>query len=633
MVSQLMVRSENNIISVLESRGAKRMQILAIYGMESLVYAVVTFIIGPFLGLLMVRIIGASNGFMEFVSRKALHIELDATVLLYALIVVLLFMVTVLVPVFMQSRTSIVEQKRKKSRSSTPLWQKIFLDILLLAVSIYALYRLKAQMAIQKETGLSGLETNLDFLLYLSSTLFIIGAGLFFLRIYPWLVRLVYFLGRRFWNPVLYASFHQISRSDGQEQFLMLFLILALSIGLFNANAARTINRNTEDIIRCETGADIVVQEYWQQYDQNGRPIMPADPMTSSLDPNTQGGAKIIKYNEPDFGKYSDLAGVGSTARVFRTSQAAIYKDHTVSTHVMAVDPYDFARTAWWRSDLARYHINEYMNVMTTTPSAVILSRNLKEELDLEVGDGIFYSLGGSDTISGVIIAFVDYWPGFEPNTVSNSGSIRQESLIVANFEYILSKSAIQPYEVWIKRASDVTDKLIYDDIAAQKIHITSIASANQLIVAAKNDPKLQGTNGALTLGFIVSMLICAAGFLIYWIMSVQGRVLQFGIFRAMGLSKAAVIGMLISEQVLISGVAILAGDVIGNISSVFFVPLFQLVYSSVEQSIPFGIVSNPGDTTKIFVVLGVLLLVCFGVLTRLILSIKIDQAVKLGEE
>jgi putative ABC transport system permease protein len=635
MVSQLMVRSENNIISVLESRGAKRTQILAIYGLESLVYAVITFIIGPFLGLMMVRIIGASNGFLEFVSRKALQIEIDATVILYALIVVLLFMVTILIPVFIQSRTSIVEQKRRKSRSSSaPLWQKIFLDILLLAVSIYALYRLKAQMAIQKETGLSGLETNLDFLLYLSSTLFIIGAGLFFLRLYPWIIRLVYFIGRRFWNPVLYASFHQISRSGGQEQFLMLFLILALSIGLFNANAARTINRNTEDIIHNETGADIVVQEYWQQYDQNGRPIMPADPLTSSLDPTTQDGAKIIKYNEPDFGKYSDLAGVESAARVFRTSQASIYKDRTVTTHVMAVDPYDFAKTAWWRSDLARYHINEYMNVMMTTPSAVILSRNLKEELDLEVGDGIFYSLGGSDTISGVIIAFVDYWPGFEPVTVSpNSGSIRQESLIVANFEYMLSKSAIQPYEVWIKRASDVTDKIIYDDIAAQKIHITSIASANQMIVAAKNDPKLQGTNGALTLGFIVSMLICAAGFLIYWIMSVQGRVLQFGIFRAMGLSKAAVIGMLISEQVLISGVAILVGDVIGNISSVFFVPLFQLVYSSADQSIPFGIVSNPGDTTKIFTVLGVLLLVCFGVLTRLILRIKIDQAVKLGEE
>ena len=53
----------------------------------------------------------------------------------------------------------------------------------------------------------------------------------------------------------------------------MVFLILALSIGLFNANAARTINRNTEDSIRCTVGADIKLQEYWQKYDKNGMPI------------------------------------------------------------------------------------------------------------------------------------------------------------------------------------------------------------------------------------------------------------------------------------------------------------------------------------------------------------------------
>jgi putative ABC transport system permease protein len=157
--------------------------------------------------------------------------------------------------------------------------------------------------------------------------------------------------------------------------------------------------------------------------------------------------------------------------------------------------------------------------------------------------------------------------------------------------------------------------------------------SATQQIVTAKNDPKLQGTNGALTLGFIVSMLICAAGFLIYWVMSVQGRVLQFGIFRAMGLSKFAVIGMLISEQILVSAVAVLAGVLIGNLGSILFVPLFQLVYSSADQPIPFRIISEQSDSTKIFLVLGILLLICFAVLTRLILRIKIDQAVKLGEE
>ncbi|MDW7659576.1 MAG: ABC transporter permease, partial [Bacillota bacterium] len=636
MVSQLMVRSETNLISVLESRGTGRTQILTMYTIESLIYGVVTLIIGPILGLWMVRVIGAANGFLEFVNRKALNVALDTQALLYGLVAVALFLLTTLMPVFIQARTSIVQQKRKKSRiNQAAFWQRIFLDIILLAVSLYALYRLQAQLSLQKETGIVGTEADLDFLLFLASTLFILGAGLLFLRLYPWLIRLIYFIGRRFWNPVLYASFHQISRSSGQEQFLMIFLILALSIGLFNANAARTINRNTEDSIRCQVGADVMLQEYWQKYDQNGLPITEDSGFGMSLDNSAYSFNQIVKYNEPNFRKYQQLDGVASAARVFRIADSRISKGsaRSDSVNLMAIDPYDFARTAWTRSDLYRYHMNEYMNVMMTTPNAVILSGNLREKLNLKVGDGIIYTVNNTDSVDGVIIAFVDYWPGFEPIVIDRSDQLKEQSLIISSLEFMLSKTAIQPYEVWLRRAPDTTDKIIYDAIENNRINVTKIASATQQITAEKNDPQLQGTNGALTLGFIVSMLICAVGFLIYWIMSVQGRVLQFGIFRAMGLGKSAVIGMLVSEQILVSGVAIVVGIMIGSLSSLLFVPLFQLVYSSADQPIPFRIISEASDSRKVFVILGLLLLLCFAVLARLILRIKIDQAVKLGED
>ena len=635
MVSQLMIRSETGIISVLESRGAGRTQILTMYAIESLILGAITLIIGPFLGLWMVKVIGAANGFLEFVNRKALKTELDGQAIWYGILAVCLFLVTTLLPVFMQARTSIVQQKLRKSRvAKAPFWQRVFLDFVLLAISIYALYRLREQLAIQQTTGASGIEMNLDFLLFISSTIFIMGAGLFFLRIYPFLLRFIYFLGRRFWNPVLYASFHQISRSNGQEQFLMLFLILALSIGLFNANAARTINRNTEDSIRCEVGADIQVQEYWQKYDKNGVPINEQGGMTMGPAPESPGD-DIVKYNEPNFEKYSRLEGIESASRVYRSDKTRISKGsaRSVNIQLMAIDPYDFANTVWSRQDLFRYHMNEYMNVMISLPNAVILSANLKEELGLEIGDGIIYTVNGTDSVDGVVIAFVDYWPGFQPITLNTSDMAIRQALIVSSLDFVLSKSAIQPYQIWLKRAEGYDDKSIYEAIEKAKINVTNIESATQNITAAKNDPQLQGTNGALTLGFIVSMLICAVGFLIYWIMSVQGRVLQFGIFRAMGLSKGNVLGMLIAEQGLVSGVAILIGIIVGMLSSILFVPLFQLVYSSVEQPIPFRVISEAADANKVYIVLAALLLICFAVLTRLILSIRIDQAVKLGED
>ena len=40
--------------------------------------------------------------------------------------------------------------------------------------------------------------------------------------------------------------------------------------------------------------------------------------------------------------------------------------------------------------------------------------------------------------------------------------------------------------------------------------------------MAKRNDPALEGTNGMLTLGFLVTMGVAFAGFLIYWVLSLR---------------------------------------------------------------------------------------------------------------
>ena len=44
----------------------------------------------------------------------------------------------------------------------------------------------------------------------------------------------------------------------------MLFIILTLSIGIFNANAARTLNNNIEEKIRYSIGADLNIMAHWE---------------------------------------------------------------------------------------------------------------------------------------------------------------------------------------------------------------------------------------------------------------------------------------------------------------------------------------------------------------------------------
>src|SRR5258706_2950964 len=104
-----------------------------------------------------------------------------------------------------------------------------------------------------------------------------------------------------------------------------------------------------------------------------------------------------------------------------------------------------------------------------------------------------------------------------------------------------------------MKKAAGASSEGIYAGLEDQKIQAVTFNDASQALVAARADAVLQGTNGALTMGFMVTMIVSMIGFLIYWIISIQGRVLQFGVFRAMGLSRLSVLGMIACEQVLIS--------------------------------------------------------------------------------
>jgi len=71
----------------------------------------------------------------------------------------------------------------------------------------------------------------------------------------------------------------------------------------------------------------------------------------------------------------------------------------------------------------------------------------------------------------------------------------------------------------------------------------------------------------------------------------------------------------------------------IGDVTSTLYLPLFKILNRSDGSSIPYKIITLASDYMKIYTILGVILLICFAVLSRLMLRIRIDQAVKLGEE
>lgn len=636
MVSRLVVDNEENEIAVVKSRGASRGQVFRIYFGEGLFFSAAGFLAGPPLGLLLCRILGSSNGFLEFVRRTGLPLKIDTKVYMYATASLLLFMVSMLIPVYASSRRSIVEYKVKISRKvGKPFWSKFFIDLLLIAVSLYGFYRYNNAQNLLAKTNAELSDIGMDPSLFLFSMLFALGAGLLFLRLYPYLVQGVFWLGRHIWSPVLYASFVQVGRSRGLEHFLMIFIMLALSVGIFSANAARTINRNLEEKIRYMAGADIRIMGYWPKTKTDvviGEKKIVIGPAQPPPDPAIE---EPVKYQEPLFDNYARLSEIRLATKVLTDDTTAAMTDSGWVSNVrsMGIIPEEFGKVAWFRDDLSERHWYELLNKLTRNPRSFILSRSFQEKHRVKLGDTIAVRWENKYLIEGVVAGFTDYWPGYNPDGYGNGPQVMAQDLVVMNMSYIQNILPVRPYMVWMKKLPGATDSQVDDDINDKALQTVSRNYTDHDVIEMKNDPFIQGTNGSLTLGFIVSMTISVLGFLIFWIISIQKRVLQFGIFRAMGLSLGKVIGMIACEQLFISGAAILAGIVIGGMTSDLFVPLLKMVYGMSGQVLPFKVIATRQDYLKIYALFSATLALGLMALARLISGIKIDQAVKLGED
>ena len=404
----------------------------------------------------------------------------------------------------------------------------------------------------------------------------------------------------------------------------MVFLILTLALGIYNSSAARTVNRNTEERIYYAAGADLTMQPYFpsdQPPDSGGG--LPGQAAASFSSPRVQ-------YREPPYHPFTLIPGLEGTTRVLRQARAQVSlpgNRRTVSA-LMAITPEEFGRVAWFRSDLLPVHWHHYLNRLAADPKAMLLSSSIAEEFDIKLGDIILVTWSSQDVVDGVVVGFIDHWPTFLP--VDERATPR---LVVANFPYIRAKMAVEPYEIWARRTPRSSTAEIYQAIDDRELDIVSMTDATQQVVEAKNDPLLQGTNGVLTLGFSVAMLICIVGFVMYWVLTLRSRTLQFGVLRAIGMSSRRVLAMLMVEQILITGSAIVAGIVIGRVAALLFVPLLQVVYAAADQVPAFRVASERGDFLRIYAVAAALL-VLGGVLFRTLLArLDIQQALKLGEE
>ncbi len=621
MIASQMYDMERNEISVLKSRGSSGGQIFRLYLYQSTFTTLVGSAIGLQLGRLFCSILGSARNFLEFNLNSALPVEFTKETFYYAIGAAVVSILVMTLPALKHSRLTIVKLKQQKAVKGKPIWEKLFLDVICLAGSLYGYYTFSKKQELLAVDVLKG--EALDPLLYLSSSLFIVGMGLLFLRLQPYLIKLIYTVGKSFWGPASYASFLENIKNGSKQHFIMLFMILTVALGMFHATVARTILQNSMDNVAYLKGADLIVKEIW----------------TDNSAYADEGGSFEFQYFEPDFGKYADLDIAQSCTKVIYDDGAYLKgaKNARQSIILMGIHTKEFGENTQLENGLLPKHYHEYLNALAVAPKGILVSRNFETKLEYKIGDTITFYNNQGKSETGKIVDFFDYWPGYEPvsTSLNADGSVNTQDnyCLITHYQLLKQRWGATPYEVWIT----LKDGAQADDIAAwiekYDVHISKYEDKGQAMENVISDPLLQGTNGILTMSFIVTLILCAAGYLIYWIMSIRSREMIFGVLRASGMHTNEVFHMLLNEQLFSGLLSILAGVGIGKLTSKMFVPMLQSAYAAVDQVLPMKLITNQMDMVRLYIVVAGVMIICLLVLVILVLKLNVTKALKLGED
>ncbi|MCM1191948.1 MAG: ABC transporter permease [Butyrivibrio sp.] len=626
MISGQMYDMERNEISVIKSRGSSGGQIFRLYLYQCTLLTLAGGGLGIPLGTVFSRILGSARSFLEFDSLSTLTLTFTREVWLYAAAAMLAVLLIMTLPAVKHSRVTIVKLKQQKALKKKSWWEKIFLDVILLGISLYGYFSFRRNSAGLGESVLEG--KSLDPLLYVSSSLFIVGLGLLFLRMQPYLIQLVYMAGKRFWRPASYASFMENAKNGRKQQFIMLFLIITVSLGMYHATVARTILQNAYSNAEYMNGADIMVQEVWRAVtDRNG--------------------AYTGDYSEPDYAGYASMDFAEGYTRVQLSSEAYVEtKDGArQNATVMGIHTKEFGELTWVDYELNHRHYYEYLNDLAVDADGILVSDNFRTKLGCEIGDRITYGIadvtdgknGSPKTLTGKILGFFTYWPGYAPTVteINPDGTVTTEEnlLVVTHYGVLRQKLGVRPYQVWIGLKEGRSAAEAYAWFQENGIRLTKYTDKAAELEKTVEDPLLQGTNGVLTMGFLVTILLCAVGYLIYWIMSIRSREMIFGVLRACGMHKGELIHMLLNEQIFSGVLSVLAGVGIGKLASGMFVPILQQAYAAADQVLPMKLVINGADMGRLYGVIGGVMLLCLLILILLIFKLNVTKALKLGEE
>lgn len=627
LTANIAVQQYEQETATLRGRGTSWLQVSALNLMESLILLAIAIIPSLLVGWVAALLMGQTLSFLKFASRPSIPFSLDGLNPLWLVIASSVIVISRFLPMLQVSRTTIVRMKQSRD-AAKPLWQRFFLDFFILIPGIYAYMTMsglaeKTQFLERVQAPPSGQYR--DILLYVAPSLFAMALCMILIRIIPVLLRLIARIVEHFPQVWLYLSVQQIARRPQDHSSAVLLIMISLSLAIYSASMAKTLDRWLHDSLYYKSGSDLAVHEY--AVVGGGPSGMPG------------GQSAPTQLQELDFSvdaffnieEHRNLPSVEGVTRVGKYPGKFSFGVGELNCNFMGIDRIDFPKVAFFRDDFSDESFGALMNQLGSTLDAVLIPRSVAAEKGLRIGDQIDTTVMVSEepinksfTVTGIFDYFPTVYPSVTPTLIVNFGGI---------FD---NPDAVVGYDLWIKLNEDADTDLVIKQVTkivgGNRAVVEVLGDAKRELKKQTDEPERMGLFGILNVGFLMTGLMPGIGFILYSYASLRRRFIQLGILQAIGISVKQLIGYLVSEQVILMGIAIFGGLGIGLVASHLFVPFLQVNSTSGLPIPPFEV--RIGWTESIVISLVfflVLVATMIGTISSLV-RMKVFQAVKMGE-
>ncbi|HET9222126.1 MAG TPA: ABC transporter permease [Roseiflexaceae bacterium] len=616
----LMVERQKDEIAVLRSRGSSYSQVIALALGEGLAIGVAALLAGTPLSLPIAQALLWTRSFLQFAPLEGPPPTLLTASLGQGALVVALAAPVILLRSLSAAHRTIISAKQERARDTrAPLWQRLGVDLLLLIPALYGYQQLRLHgMIAVPGLAISADDPYRNPVLLLAPALLVLALALLALRIVPRLLALLaWALGGL--PGALPTALRFLARTPSAYSGSLLLIMFTLSLAVFGASMARTLDQHSADRARYSAGADVRLAYHITAPAGTTTLVTGAVPSSGSAQASS---AAPVATSSPDYlsiptEEFAQLPGVRAAARAAPSNVYVVAGDGPEERGVfLGVDrlalPEVLMRS--WRPDYSPEPLGALMNRLADSPAAALVSSRFAAERELREGDRIILKMndtGGTQEISFLIAGMIDYFP----TMYADSGPF-----VIGNLDYSFDEQGRPyPYEVWLDLEPGTPLDAI--EAAAFGYGLQLRDTPVELMQTDQLRPERQGLFGLLSVGFLAQALL-----------SFQRRMAELGVLRAIGMSTAQLARLLICEQVLVIGIGCAIGTALGVLTSRLFTPFLQVRTGTFPDTPPF-VPLIAWDQIGLFYAAAAGLLLCTtGATLALLWRMRLFEALKLGE-